>query len=517
MSNDAPSGEFPLGGAARPSPAPVSAASAVLLHPANEALTRNERIVLNLYLITALLVFVLMMLLGLTMRAAQATWVGVAPNVFYQVMTAHGAGMVGTVGLATSVVMWFFLRKYVQLSLAIYAANYVLFLLGALAILGAVFIGGYAGAWTFLYPLPVRSMNLWSPHAAALFMLGYLLIGVGFLLFYLDAMRAIIRVYGNLGRALGLQWLFGGEIDKSHPKTVVASTMVAITNSIGILAGAVVLVMCLVNIYFPALALNALLVKNLTYLFGHMFINAGIYMGVIAVYELLPRYTGRPYPISRPFLWSWAASLVMVLIVYPHHLMMDYVMPHWMLVMGQVISYCAGLPVFTVTVYGALTNVYRSGMRWTMPAKLLMLSMFGWAAGIVPAIIDGTISVNKLMHNTQWVPGHFHFYLLLGVLPMVLALMFHVIGQREPARGSDRLSFPLFLFGGLVFVFAFLAAGRVSTPRRFAVHLPQWLPYDQAGSIGAALVIAAMLMFTVHIVVGLLRSPGHADPAHAAG
>ncbi len=107
---------------------------------------------------------------------------------------------------------------------------------------------------------------------------------------------AIIRVYGNLGRALGLQWLFGGEIDKSHPKTVVASTMVAITNSIGILAGAVVLVMCLINIYFPSVGLNALLVKNLTYLFGHMFINASIYMGVIAVYELLPRYSGRPYP-----------------------------------------------------------------------------------------------------------------------------------------------------------------------------------------------------------------------------
>ena len=31
-------------------------------------------------------------------------------------------------------------------------------------------------------------MNLWSVNAAALFMLGYLLIGVGFLLFYLDAM-----------------------------------------------------------------------------------------------------------------------------------------------------------------------------------------------------------------------------------------------------------------------------------------------------------------------------------------
>ncbi|MGH8505798.1 MAG: cbb3-type cytochrome c oxidase subunit I [Stenotrophobium sp.] len=488
------------------------------LYPADEALSRNERIVLNTYIISTLSVFILLMLFGLIMRMAQGTWINLPLDRFYQIMTAHGAGMVGTIGLASSAAMWFFLRKYVRLNLAIFAANYVLFILGVVAILAAIFIGRYAGAWTFLYPLPVHAMGVWSPHAAALFMLGYLLIGVGFLLFYLDAMLAIIRVYGNLGRALGLQWLFGGEIDKTHPKAVVASTMVAITNSVGTLAGAVVLVMCLVNIYFPAFALNALLVKNLTYLFGHMFINASIYMGVIAVYELLPRYSGRPYPISRPFLWSWASSLIMVLIVYPHHLMMDYAMPQWMVIMGQIVSYCAGLPVFTVTVYGALANVYRSGMRWPITAKLLMLSMFGWAAGIVPAIIDGTITVNRVMHNTQWVPGHFHFYLLLGVLPMVLAWMFHVVGSR--AQGSNhaigRLAFPVYLIGGLIFVFAFLAAGRASVPRRYAAHLPEWLPYDHAGSIGAMLVIAGMLLLTARIVIGLLKAPGHVDTAHAA-
>ncbi len=489
------------------------------LYPANEALSRNERIVFNLYAISVLVVLLLMMVFGLTMRMAQGTWIEVDLDVFYQLMTAHGAGMVGTIGLASSMVMWFFLRKYVRLSLAIFATNYVLFLLGALAILASVFIGKYAGAWTFLYPLPVQSMNVWSPHSAALFMLGYLLIGVGFLLFYLDAMLAMIRVYGNLGSALGLKWLFGGKIDPTHPKAVVASAMVAIANSVGTLAGAVVLVMCLINIYFPAFALNALLVKNLTYLFGHMFINASIYMGVIAVYELLPRYSGRPYPISRPFLWSWSASLVMVLIVYPHHLLMDYAQPQWMSVMGQIISYCAGLPVFTVTVYGALTNVYRSGMRWPTTAKLLMLSMFGWAAGIVPAIIDGTIAVNKVMHNTQWVPGHFHFYLLLGVLPMVLALMFHVVGSRAqgPDHAIDKVGFPAYLVGGLIFVFSFLVAGQGSVPRRFAVHMPQWIATDHAGSIGAIVIIIGMLLLVFRILTGLLKAPGHGHTAHATG
>ena len=475
--------------------------------PASEALRSDERFVLGLYLVTVLAVFILMMLLGLAMRMAQGTWLDVAPDLFYRIMTAHGAGMIGTTTLAASAVMWFFLRKYVPLRLPFFVANYVLFLLGAVAILSSVFVGGYAGAWTFLYPLPVHSMGLWSVNAAVLFMLGYLLIGVGFLLFYLDAMRALIATYGSLGRALGLQWLFGGRIDTSHPVAVVASTMVAITNTLGILAGAVVLVLCIVNAYLPSIPLDALLVKNLIYFFGHTFINAAIYMAVIAVYELLPRYTGRPWPLSRATLWGWATSSVMVLIVYPHHLMMDFVMPHWMLTMGQIVSYSAGLPVFVVTAYGALTNVYRSGIRWTMPAALVVLSMFGWAAGIVPAIVDGTIRVNQVMHNTQWVPGHFHFYLLAGVLPMVFALMFHLAGERSLRSRLDGIGFFAYTAGTLVFVMAFLAAGQASVARRFAVHLPEWTPYDKAGSIAAIVIVSAMLVFAVRIVSALMRRP----------
>ena len=71
--------------------------------------------------------------------------------------------------------------------------------------------------------------------------------------------------------------------------------MVIIVNSLGILGGAVVLVMSLVNAYVPDVVLDALLMKNLIYFFGHVFINATIYMAVIGVYELLPRYTGRPW------------------------------------------------------------------------------------------------------------------------------------------------------------------------------------------------------------------------------
>lgn len=485
--------------------------ASLTLYPDDERLTGGTRTAFNLYLITSILLFVVIMSAGLAMRLTQATWLKVPPNLFYELLSLHGAGMLGTMSLAATAAMWFFLRKYVRLRMWAFMANYVLFMLGVVSILLSIFVGHYGALWTFLYPLTVQGMGLWTPHASALFMLGYLFIGVGQLLFYLDAASGIIAKYGNLARAMGMQWLFGGTVDPDHPKAVVAGSGVLIANSIGILTGSVALVMSLVNAFYPEFKLDPLVIKNLIYWFGHMYANATIYMAVIAVYELLPRYTHKPYGIGRPFLWSWTVATVAVIIVFPHHLLMDFAQPRWVSAIGQIASWAGGFPVFLVTVFGALANLHRSQIRWTMPSRLLVLAMFGWAAGIIPAILDGTIRVNLVMHNTQWVPGHFHFYMLLGAMSIVLGLMFHVIGSNRdapPNSGVDRLFFPVYFFGGLVFVFGFLAAGHASVPRRMAQHMVEaWTSTDRIGAVGGSLVVLAMLYFAVRLILGLLATP----------
>jgi cytochrome c oxidase subunit I len=110
-------------------------------------------------------------------------------------------------------------------------------------------------------------------------------------------------------------------------------------------------------------------------------------------------------------------------------------MPSWALIAGQIISWLSSLPLLFVTAFGTLTNLYRSGIKWDAAVGLIFVGVAGWTIGVVQAVADGTIAVNSVMHNTQWVPGHFLTYLLLGMIAMVLGFM-GFLGDAKSSSGS---------------------------------------------------------------------------------
>ncbi|MCQ0093133.1 cytochrome c oxidase subunit I [Roseovarius sp. M141] len=451
-------------------------------------------------------VLILMMTFGLIMRLNQSGMIEIDPILFYEILTAHGAGMVGTAGLTGAAIMWYFMGRYVPLVGAVYAIFLGLFLLGVVLILGAIFVGGYAGAWTFLYPLPAMSGGLWSGGAAAIFLLGYISIGVGFLLMHLEVGRQLIRAYGGVGGALAWPLIFGkGKPEDAPPASVIAAMASTIFNVLGIVVGAAVLVASIVNLLVPGFAVNALLAKNMIYIFGHIFINAAIYMAVIAVYEIVPEYTGKPWRASRVFAISWSVILLFVVIIYPHHLLQDVAMPAWALVMGQIISYLSGIPLLAVTAFSLLVYLRAGPVKWDLASALLVLGVAGWTVGVVPAVLDGMIMVNRVMHNTQWVPGHFHIYLLLGVVAMGFGFMAWLVRDARTAGFGtlDRLGVGVFLTGGAGFTLMFLISGAMSIPRRWADHAPEWQPQAVIASGFAVLTILGALLIVVLYLRGL--------------
>lgn len=452
-------------------------------------------------------VFLLMMIFGLIMRAGQGGIIDLDPVIFYQLLTAHGAGMVGSAALSGAAILWYFVARHVTLSIKIYIIFLGLFLAGVVFILGSIFIGGYGGAWTFLFPLPAISGGAWEAGAAVAFCVGYLLIGVGFLLYYLEMAYNISKTFGGLFGGLGWKFIVNGDSKTAPPPTIIAASSVIVFNSIGIVFGAIVLGASIINLLIPSFAVNALLAKNAIYFFGHVFINATIYMAVTAVYELIPEYTGKPWKTTRLFAIAWAAVVIFVQIVYFHHLLQDVNMPAWALATGQIISYASGVPLIAVTVFSTALYIKGSGMKWDLATKLLVLGVGGWGIGVIPAMIDGMVSVNKLMHNTQWVPGHFHTYLLLGEVAMAFGFAAW-LGRDKSSQdqsGLDRFAFQAYLAGGFGFVLMFFWSGASSIPRRWAVHYDEWQLQSQIATVFAAVVILATTLFVLRYVTGLIR------------
>lgn len=457
-------------------------------------------------MLLSVVVFLILMGFGLAMRASQADMLPLDPAWFYELMTAHGVLMVGTAGFSGAAIMWHFLGRHVRLGAWAYWGHMACFLVGVACILVAVFGLGFAGAWTFLYPLPAHSAGVWDSQAAAVYLIGLLLVGIGFLILMAECGRAIMMREGSFGHAMCWPLLFRNA-EQHVPPAILAATTTIIFNFIATVTGAAVILISLVNLADPSFEIDPLLGKNMIYFFGHTFINASIYMAVIAVYEIIPDYTGRPWKTTRVLAASWNALLFMVMVVYPHHLQQDTVMPAWLLVMGQVVSYANGIPLLAVTAFSLLVYICGSNMRWDLPSALLVTGVCGWSLGAVPAIADGLISVNRLMHNTQWVPGHFHTYLLLGEVAMAFGFAAWL------ARSHERLSFTwtarggfaLYLVGGIGFVLMFLIAGAFSVPRRWAVHLAAWWPLDRIATAFAVLTITGIGVMLMPLAPRLIR------------
>lgn len=450
-------------------------------------------------------VLVLMMIFGVMMLLNQGNVVKISAQLFYKLMTIHGTGMIGIAALGGSAIMWYYLSKYIHLNPNVFFANLILSLTGVAMILTAIFGFNFSDGWTFLYPLPSASAKLNGSTGALLFLFGLLLVGIGYLIMYFYLAARLIKEYGGLGKSLGWDYIFRGKKGYGPPAAVVATTMVIIANSTGILAGATAIVESIINIINPTITFDPMLAKHLTYAFGHIFANCTIYMAVIAVYEVLSEYTGRPWKSNKAFLVAWNFSTLFTLMIYTHHLLMDFSVPRWMLIIGQIFSYANGLPVMVVTAYGALMIVFRSAVKWDFASSMMFLAMFGWVAGAVPAIIDATIVVNHVMHNTKWVPGHFHTYMGMGVVAMIFGFMYYFTKTEGTQKQTGLDNFAIFtyfvFFAGLAG--SFLYAGKISTPRRWAEHLPEWTGSDKVGALCGVFIIVAAIIFTTRFVIGL--------------
>ncbi|MBE9563271.1 MAG: cbb3-type cytochrome c oxidase subunit I, partial [Proteobacteria bacterium] len=162
---------------------------------------------------------------------------------------------------------------------------------------------------------------------------------------------------------------------------------------------------------------------------------------------------------------------------------------------------------------------------------------FGFIGGIT-GVVMGTEQINLIIHNTLYVPGHFHATVVLGTTLTFMALTYFLIPVlfRREMIMPGLAKWQPYLFGGgmIVFTLVMMGAGTLGVPRRhwdvgFAQAAEMGLKFEFPGSatmmlglVGVSAVIAVLggiifILITVGSIVwgkkieksaGLLQSFG---------
>jgi cytochrome c oxidase subunit 1 len=457
--------------------------------------------VMWIYIATGLAIFLVMLAVGILLRASQAGWLPIDPGTFYSLLSLHGVGMITAMVIPGLGILWYFVSRYTKINEGVAYLSYGFFIAGVVSVIISVVPGHYGALWTMLYPLPFTG-TYWPSWATGTWLIGNALVMMGFMIWCAQILGAVLARFGGITGALGIDYVFRNRAfvesgKEPPPPEMFAAAVTAIDGFIGATAGLLVGVAMLVHWIDPTVVIDPLWAKNLTYQFGHTFSNLTMYMAVAGVYVGLPICTKRAYHTSVPLAVAWWGTLTFVIIAYFHHLYMDFAQVQAVQYIGEISSYLAAIPVVVVTVYGGVMLVHRSGMKWSLGATFLYSGMIGWVVGGVGAVLDATIPINVDLHNTLWVPAHFHTYLLEGVLLFIMGWAFVKLEQRADAVSTllVRWLVGLGMFGGGgLFLLSFYMAGAAGVPRRYAVE-PVPGPYLAGiATIGAVIFLLGFLL-----------------------
>jgi cytochrome c oxidase subunit 1 len=273
-------------------------------------------------------------------------------------------------------------------------------------------------------------------------------------------------------------------------------------------SGANLLILYLLKWENLNLDLDPLLLKNMVFLFGHTLVNITLYFCVASIYEILPKYTNRPWKTKKSVVIAWNSSLFFVLTAYLHHLNMDFDQPTGLQFLGQIASYFSVVPATAVTIIGAISQIYKSGIKLSFTPLAFGLGILGWVTGGFAAVVDAGVPVNYTFHNTLWVPAHFHTYFLTGVVFMILGFV-HYYAKDVPEKlkglckneGLAKFSLWIMTISGYGFAIMFYISGVAGVPRRFASY--EYILLESVKETGIVTGYYAVF-FAIIFCVGLL-------------
>lgn len=427
---------------------------------------------------------------------------------YYQGLTLHGVinAIVLTTFFAVAfghATMAYFLKKEPSTKLA--GLSFVVMLLGTLMAAYAMLAGKASVLYTFYPPLK----------ADPLFYLGAALIIVGSWIPFFDW----ISMY--------LKWR------KENPKT---NMPIAV---LGTLVNFTLWFVCTLSVAYEVLVLllpwamgyvdsvNVTLARTLFWFFGHALVYFWLLPSYIMFYSFLPKLAGGKLYSENAGRIVFLLFLLLSIPVGVHHQFSDPNITRGVKWLHSILTFGVMVPSLITAFTIAATLEYAGRKRgakglFNWLGRLpyfrndnflfgylicgLILFIFGGLTGIVNA----SYSLNNVVHNTAYQPGHFHMTVagpvFLAILGMSMYLLKELTGKKIKLPVFNTMVPYLWVIGLLIFSTGLISGGLTGEPRRTNLGMtylnpesplynPQWISSTTLALFGGILMFLSGAMF----------------------
>ncbi|MCI0436563.1 MAG: cbb3-type cytochrome c oxidase subunit I [Gemmatimonadetes bacterium] len=272
---------------------------------------------------------------------------------------------------------------------------------------------------------------------------------------------------------------------------------------------------------------DPLLTRTLFWFTGHAIVYAWLLPAYVSWYALIPRQVGGVL-ISDSFTRVvWILFLLLSIPTGFHHQYTDPGISTGMKAVHAVLTFGVFFPSLA-TAFSVLASLEIGGRRnggrelvgwfaklpWGDPSVSgQVLAMLVFVLGGATGLVNASYTMNQVVHNTAWVPGHFHMTVGTAVALTLMAIAYWLIpyltGRALFSRKLALASNWLYAIGVLVFARGMISGGLAGMPRRTFIAEATysgegWQLAGALTGIGGTIMFVAVLLFFITIGLTLI-------------
>lgn len=282
--------------------------------------------------------------------------------------------------------------------------------------------------------------------------------------------------------------------------------------------------------------IDPLLSRSLFWMTGHPIVYFWVLAAYVSWYNLVPRQVGGRLfsePMAR---LSFIMFLVLSTPVGFHHQYTDPgIARGWKFVHG-FLTFAVFFPSL-LTFFNVVASI-EGGARarggkglfmwwraipWGDPSVVAqVLAMSAFAFGGAGGLINASLSLNLIVHNTTWVPGHLHLTVgtaaTLTFMGISYWLVPHLRGRPLYSRRLALVQAWSWVVSMAVFSHSMHRLGLLGVPRRTSIGAapylrPDWSTDLTLVAIGGSVLFASALLFFFNMIMTVVASRGPAPEA----